>query len=223
MSSEPGRPYRGRSPEERTEERRARLLVAGRACFESDAAELSVSQVSAAAGVSKRHFYELFEDRLAFVLALHDEAMTWFREGLADEADPDDPVGWLTRVVPALFARLLEDPARAQVLARAPVLFPSISPNVAGLVVDGLVRRVVKAPGRPQASRERVRRHAMGAVFAGRAVLVEWLLADGGPRRGRVMNGYVADVLSVSTAALAPVLSSGRGAAGPGTYPVVLR
>jgi AcrR family transcriptional regulator len=165
-----------------------------------------VDQVCALAGVSKRHFYELFDDRLDLLLALHAEAVAWIKDGFDEERDPADPIAWLEHVVPWLFGRLLEDPQRAQVLTYLPAGVPGASPDLADIVVDGLVRRVRRVPDRPKASRERIRRHAVGAVFGGRAMLVEWLSAEDGPRRGRAMNGYVADVLSVTTAALAPVL-----------------
>src|SRR5919112_1563667 len=102
MTTRPARPYRGMSPEERVEERRQRLLVAGRECFSAAGdASLYVGRVCARAGVSKRHFYELYDDRLDLVRALHLEAMEWFRDGFEDDTDHADPVGWLARVVPA--------------------------------------------------------------------------------------------------------------------------
>jgi AcrR family transcriptional regulator len=207
MATGPSRPYRGLTPEKRTEERRARVLAAGRECF-ADAVDgaPTVAQVCARAGLSKRHFYELYDDRLDLVLALHAEAVEWFRESLDEESDPTDPRAWLARLVPDLCARLLEDPLRAEVLVRVPVLYPSDQQHVAGIVVEGLVRRVRRVEGRPPASPQRVRRHAVGAVFAGRAVLVEWWLAPGGPRGGGVIRRCIDDVVSVSTAALSPVL-----------------
>ena len=206
MTTDPARPYRGMTPDERTEERRSRLIAAGRECFTEVGGAPSVADVCARAGVSKRHFYELFDDRLDLVLALHTEAMAWARGVFDDDADPADPAAWLARLVPSLCAKMLEDPARGDVLARVPALYTEPPDNLAGLVVEGLVRRVGQVVDRPRASQERVRRHAVGAVFAGRAVLVEWWLATDDPRRGRVMKSYVDDVVSVSTAALSPVL-----------------
>ena len=207
MPTRPDRPYRGLSPDERTEDRRRRLLAAGRECFaEAGDAAPWVGQVCARAGVSKRHFYELYDDRLDLVNALHAEAMEWLRDGFEDDADGADPVAWLARLVPSLFDKLQEDPLRARVLALAPIHLPVGSRTLADVLVEGLVRRVRKVPGRPAASKERVRRHAVGAVFAGRAVLAEWLTAPGGPATGRGMKPYVDDVVSVSTAALSPVL-----------------
>jgi AcrR family transcriptional regulator len=196
------------SPEERIEERRQRLLQAGRECFaEARPGSLEVGQVCTRAGVSKRHFYELYDDRWDLVRALHTEAMEWFREGFEDDTHQADPVGWLVRVVPTLFAKLLEDPLRAQVLALAPTQRVDASPSLADMIVEGLVRRVGDVPDRPAASKERVRRHALGAVFAGRAILAEWLLAAQGPAPGRVMTRYIQDVVSVATGALSPVLA----------------
>ncbi len=156
--------------------------------------------------MSKRHFYELYDDRLDLVHALHGEALEWFRDGFEDDADETDPVAWLARVVPSLFEKLHEDPLRARVLALAPTHLPSDSRTLADVLVEGLVRRVQRVPGRPRVSKETVRRHAVGSVFAGRAVLAEWLLAPSGLARGQVRARWVADVVSVSTAALGPVL-----------------
>jgi len=208
MATDQARSYRGLTAEERRTDRRLRLLTAGRQCFAEagNAAPPSVAQVCAIAGVSKRHYYELFDDRLDLVRALHAEAVEWFREGFEDHADEADPIAWIERVVPSLFTKLVEDPMRARVLAMVPLNFPGASQTLAGILVDGLARRVRRVPDRPDASQERVRRHAVGAVYAGRAVLVEWLLAEDGPRRGRVMTGYIDDVVSVATATLAPVL-----------------
>jgi AcrR family transcriptional regulator len=207
MTATPARPYRGMSPEERIEERRQRLLRAGRECFaEAGNARPEVGQVCARAGVSKRHFYELYADRLDLVRALHTEAMEWFRDGFEDNTHQADPVAWLSRIVPSLFAKLLEDPPRAHVLALAPTQVHDASPSLADMVVEGLVQRVGRVAGRPAASKERVRRHAVGAVFAGRAILAEWLLAAQGPAQGRVMTRYIEDVVSVATGALSPVL-----------------
>lgn len=207
MSDTPSRPYRGLSAEERVEDRRRRLLSAGRDYFaEAGDAAPWVGSVCARAGVSKKHFYDLFDDRLDLVRALHTEAVDWFSRGFDDEGDEADPLAWLERIVPSLFARLLEDVPRARVLALAPVHLAQGQRTVADMVVDGLVERVRHVPDRPRASSERIRRHATGAVHAGRALLQEWLLARGGPDRGPAMAQYVRDVVSVASAALSPVL-----------------
>src|SRR4051794_969289 len=107
MATTSARPYRGLGPEDRIEERRQRLLLAGRECFfEAGDAAPDVGQVCARAGVSKRHFYELYDDRLDLVRAVHTEAMEWFRTGFDDHTHAADPVGWVAGVVPALFAKL---------------------------------------------------------------------------------------------------------------------
>ena len=189
------------------EERRQRLLAAGRECFgEGGAAGPWVGEVCARAGVSKRHFYEIYADRLDLVHALHLEAMEWFKDGFEDDAYEADPVAWLAQVVPSLVAKLNEDPLRGRVLALAPIHLPDGSTNLADVLVEGVVRRVQRVPGRPRVPKETVRRHAIGSVFAGRAVLAEWLLAPGGPARGQARARWVTDVVSVSTAALRPVL-----------------
>src|SRR5688500_7984171 len=128
--TDPARPYRGMTAAERLEGRRQRLLAAGRECLaQPDGSALSVGQACALAGVSKRSFSVLVDDRLALVTAVHAEAVEWFKEGFDQEGEPADPVAWLEAVVPWLFAKLLEDPLRARVLARVPAVFPSASPT----------------------------------------------------------------------------------------------
>ena len=95
-------------------------------------------------------------------------AMDWFRDDFADDADGADPVAWLARVVPSLFAKLLEDPLRARVLALAPAHLPNASHNLADLLVEGLVQRIHRVPDRP-ADLERTRPPACGRIGLRRA------------------------------------------------------
>ena len=69
----PVRPWRGVSAEDRTSERHERLMEAGLDVFASTGyAACSVREVSRAAGLTERYFYESFENREALLTALAD-------------------------------------------------------------------------------------------------------------------------------------------------------
>lgn len=69
-----GRPWRGLSPQERREARRRRLLDASLELFGTIGyAGTSLTALCAAAGVSPRHFYELYKGREQLIADLYDE------------------------------------------------------------------------------------------------------------------------------------------------------
>lgn len=83
------RRYRGKSVEERVDERRSRLLEAGLDSFGSAGfAASSIEGICSSARVSTRHFYELFETKEALLLAVDaaivEEAAALIRGLLAD-------------------------------------------------------------------------------------------------------------------------------------------
>ena len=70
---EPGRPWRGQSPAERREARRARLLDAALQLFGTTGyASTSLTALCAAGAVSPRHFYELYPGREQLLADLYD-------------------------------------------------------------------------------------------------------------------------------------------------------
>lgn len=69
-----GRPWRGKSPQERRDARRRRLLDAALELFGTTGyAATSVTTLCARAGVSPRHFYELYAGREQLLADLYDE------------------------------------------------------------------------------------------------------------------------------------------------------
>ena len=69
-----GRPWRGQSPQERREARRRRLLDAALELFGTTGyAATSLTALCAQAGVSPRHFYELYAGREPLMADLYDE------------------------------------------------------------------------------------------------------------------------------------------------------
>ncbi|TLG14940.1 TetR/AcrR family transcriptional regulator [Nocardia cyriacigeorgica] len=87
--------YAGRSVQERRAERRALFIEAGLTVFaEKTYAASSISDVCAAAGLSRRQFYEQYTGREALLVDVYDHvqqhARAAFREGLigAESAEP---------------------------------------------------------------------------------------------------------------------------------------
>jgi AcrR family transcriptional regulator len=95
----------GLGPEHVTGIQRARILTAMvEECAERGAANVSVAHVVARAGVSRRTFYEIFEDREDCFLATFDEAILRASRCVLDSYDP--AAGWAERVRRSLIALL---------------------------------------------------------------------------------------------------------------------
>jgi AcrR family transcriptional regulator len=97
---------------------RARIVAAVfDVCAERGAANIAVAQIVARAGVSRRTFYELFEDCESCVLLALDEAIAKARARAVAAYDPSAP--WAVRIRAALTALLQfldEEPAVGRML-----------------------------------------------------------------------------------------------------------
>ncbi|BDT89409.1 TetR/AcrR family transcriptional regulator [Nocardia cyriacigeorgica] len=96
--------YAGRSVQERRAERRALFIEAGLTVFaEKSYAASSISDVCAAAGLSRRQFYEQYSSREALLIDIYDQVQHRARaalvEGLATAAgsDPREMLAAATR------------------------------------------------------------------------------------------------------------------------------
>ena len=73
-TARPGRIYGGRTAEGRDAERRERLIAAGLEAFGTTGFQgTSIEQLCTAANVSTRSFYDVFANREALLVALHDD------------------------------------------------------------------------------------------------------------------------------------------------------
>lgn len=123
MTVEPGatqgRPWRGQSPQERRDARRRRLLDAALELFGTTGyAGTSLTALCAAAGVSPRHFYELYPGREQLMADLYDEIVLDTAR-LVREAQQAAPLTAEARIRAGLRAALehqTDDPRRARVL-----------------------------------------------------------------------------------------------------------
>ncbi len=114
-----GRPWRGQSPQERREARRRRLLDAALELFGTTGyAATSLTALCAQAGVSPRHFYELYSGREPLMADLYDEIVLETAR-LVDEAYGAAALTASARICAGLAAAIThqtDDPRRARIL-----------------------------------------------------------------------------------------------------------
>ena len=114
-----GRAWRGQSPQERREARRRRLLDAALELFGTDGyAATSLTALCAQAGVSPRHFYELYPGREPLLADLYD-GIVLETARLVDEACAGAPLSVSARIrtgLAAAIAHQTDDPRRARIL-----------------------------------------------------------------------------------------------------------
>ncbi|GAC69857.1 TetR/AcrR family transcriptional regulator [Gordonia soli] len=116
------RPYRGVSAEDRTRERRERLIDASLdVVSESGIAAATVEAIAGHAGLSKRYFYESFRDRDEILVAALDSVFepmgARLRSALADGGSTDDRVAVTAAT---LVHTLADDPRATRLFLAAP-------------------------------------------------------------------------------------------------------
>jgi AcrR family transcriptional regulator len=131
------------SPEQVSASQRERCLAAVAAVVaERGYADAGVTEIAAAASVSTRTFYELFDSKEGAVLATFDAVVEHLGGLVRDAVDPHSP--WSEQVIAALRA-LLDYFLREPHLARLCLLEP---PNAPPIVVERFRRAVLSfAPG----------------------------------------------------------------------------
>jgi len=117
--TQPARTYRGRTAEERQEERRTRLLEAATEIWGREGwAAVTMRGVCAKAGLIDRYFYESFADRDALLVTIWDsvQADSLMILGTAFEAASDAPPTEQVRAgITALVENMVADPVRAHI------------------------------------------------------------------------------------------------------------
>lgn len=196
-----------------TEIQRVRILSAmADVAAERGAGQASVAHVVSRAGVSRRTFYDLFEDREDCFLATFDEALAQAAATVIPayegQSRPRPGTGWRERIRAALLALLVfceEQPALARLcvveaLAAGPRALERRTEIVQLLVrvVDGgRAERPARVPEPPPLAAEGV----IGAVLS---VIHQRLVADGSealtPLVGELMSAIVLPYLGVSAA-----------------------
>jgi AcrR family transcriptional regulator/DNA-binding MarR family transcriptional regulator len=166
-----------------TEIQRVRILLAmAEVAAQRGAGQASVAHIVSRAGVSRRTFYDLFEDREDCFLATFDEVVT--RASVPVLAAYRAESKWRERIRAGLLALLVffdEEPALArfcvvEALAAGPRALErrgEIVGHLVGAVDEGRSERPARAPEPPPLAAE----GAVGAVFA----VIHARLAAGGP------------------------------------------
>lgn len=185
---EDGRQWRGLSAEERRAQRRGRLLAAALEQFGTLGwAGTSLTGLCAAAGVSPRHFYELWPGREELLTELYDALVleTVAAVHAAQAAAPLTVEDQVRTGLTAVVRSLGEDPRRARV-----VLLEVVGVSL-GLgehrrrVIDAFADVVAQAHGRlveaGQVRDQPFRPLALALVGAINELLSAWLLADPQP------------------------------------------
>ncbi|MBB5873413.1 AcrR family transcriptional regulator [Allocatelliglobosispora scoriae] len=172
-----GDTYGGQSRQERSADRRHRILTSSRHIFAARGYDdVTVADVCAHSGVAKRDFYEHFADRESLLLAVHREQNDWLLAGITAAAPPH-PAGLdelFRATMGAKVALLLAHPDRARVIyINAPRLETRRRELLReeAVLFDGLLHGVPAGP------RDRLRSdRLLLALMAGVAeVLIEWL------------------------------------------------
>lgn len=113
-----GRTYAGETAALRAERRRAAFLAAGLQLFGTQMySEVSVADILKQSGLTRRSFYELFEDREQLLRAVETEAVAAPVVALLSDVSmsPAADVGAALRLLDAVFDFYAEDPRRAHV------------------------------------------------------------------------------------------------------------
>ncbi len=190
-----------------TEIQRVRILAAmAEVASERGAGAASVAHVVARAGVSRRTFYDLFEDREDCFLATFDEAIAQAAVSVLPAYERQ--AGWRERTRAALLALLVffeEQPALARLCVVEALAAGPRALERRALIVDALVRAVDEGRvGRPARVPEPPPLAAEGAVGAVLSV-VHRRLASGGAMPltgllGELMSAIVLPYLGVRAA-----------------------
>ncbi|WP_040794827.1 TetR/AcrR family transcriptional regulator [Nocardia higoensis] len=190
MTISVGRQYGGRAVAERRAERRTRFLDAATRLFaERGYADCSLAEVCAAAGLSKRQFYEEFQTREDVLLAAYDRVQDDAAEAVVAALvaiGPDaDPRAAMTALLTAYLGAIGADPWRAK-LAFVEVV--GVSARMErhrrqrrqrwGVVLEsGVVPKIV-AGGRVRGGPGLAATALIGAI---NGLTGEWLLSDPRP------------------------------------------
>jgi AcrR family transcriptional regulator len=181
---ETGRTYRGAGPRQRQEDRRVRLVDAAVEVFgTSGYRTATIEKICSTAGLTKRYFYESFDDSEALLLAAYGSVTDRLRDsvvrGAADGADLDARVrGALT----AFFESVADDPripriAFQEVLGVGPEVDVAYR-RVTRSFVDAVLVVIGPAVDRTAFPDPHLRTLATGLVGAVLMIAQQWVLAE---------------------------------------------
>lgn len=178
-ATDPVRPWRGVSAEQRVSERRERLLAAGLEVFARDGFHAAkVRDVCAEAELTQRYFYESFDDKEALLAAISEGIVADFVRAAGPSvalvaSDFDAAADGAAR---AVIASLTDDPRRARLLF---VELVGVSPGledrrrvVIGSLVNVIRGAAVAASGSWARDSVEVELIARAVIGAGQELLI---------------------------------------------------
>ncbi|MEV0948675.1 TetR/AcrR family transcriptional regulator [Rhodococcus sp. NPDC049939] len=179
-----GRTYRGAGPQQRREERRARLVDAAVEVFgTSGYRSATVDKICAAAGLTKRYFYESFDGSEALLLAAYASVTDRLRESILRGADGGVDLDEKIRGALASFFETVADDPRISRIAFQEVL--GVGPEVddayrscTGSFVDAVLIVIDPEIDRTAVSDLHLRTLATGLVGAVLLIAQQWVLSD---------------------------------------------
>lgn len=175
-----GRTYGGLSPEQRSQDRRARLVEAARALIaEAGVAPLTVDVVAQRAALSKRYFYTEFATKDDLLDACAEDLFGRLYAQMEDVVNTAPLAERVMRTVRAVVHTLASDPADARLYMECPG-FPRLRESQQRAVRDFSERMAAHAiafTGRPKPNVDRVL--ATRALVAGTTdLIIGWLHGD---------------------------------------------
>jgi AcrR family transcriptional regulator len=190
------RVYAGLSPAERSEARRTRLLVAARECYGTvGLRHTTIPQLCREAGVTARHFYELFETQDALLRAAYDEVCAELLAFVAPQMSGRASIAARIRMcAAAYFAFVTADPRRARIFA---LEWIDVGPAVDRR--EQAIREIFTAttPALESAPID-VRLLAISLVGVAKALTADWVMAGEDKPSIDAMAGHLATVWSRS-------------------------
>ncbi|WP_307872920.1 TetR/AcrR family transcriptional regulator [Paractinoplanes ovalisporus] len=175
-----GETYAGRSREQRASERRVRIVASAVHLFGTrDYDDVTVADICTDARVSKRYFYEHFDDRADLLLRVNREQNEWLLRGVA-AAVPERPKTLEELFRPALHTLvhlLKKNPESARVIY---VNAPRMETRRRGVLredaqfVAGMLRRAGGTPQDPVA----YHRTLLALVAGLSEVIIDWISHD---------------------------------------------
>ncbi|WKG12386.1 TetR family transcriptional regulator [Nocardia sp. PE-7] len=180
------RSYRGISAANRRDERRDKLLAAGRQIWgEAGPSEVTVRRVCAASGLTPRYFYEDFATRDALVLAVaeqvHEQLFTTLVE--ASQAEPGTLKRKLLRALTTYLDTIADDPSIHRILTsdtHSVAGLEELRSRAVGIVTDLVMQYSAEFLGTP-ANPEIRRQEALFVVGGINQLVATWLADPGRP------------------------------------------
>jgi AcrR family transcriptional regulator len=172
-----GETYGGQSRQQRSADRRERIVTAAVRLFAArDADDVTVADVCTLARVSKRYFYDFFVDREDLLVSVHREHHDWLMDSIAAAAPkrPDGPEHVLRPMMVTLVGLLAANPERARVIY---INAPRMERRRRGLLRKDaeLFGRLVRPAVPRQRDRVYYDRAMLAVVTSTVEVLIDWV------------------------------------------------